>query len=691
MLISPSEQMAFNRATKCKKCNKPFGEKLHKVRDHCHITGDFRGVLCHICNTRLRLKRNTLHVIFHNLKNYDCHLIIKNGIAKMKEWDLSVIAQTREKYMCLTAKIPVGKTKKGKTIFYSLQFLDSYQFMNSSLSSLSQNLTSLPHTHSLKVKYPNMTDNLITRKGVFPYSYFDSLDRLKETSLPDISKFRNDLTNEECSESDYNHALDAWNQFECKTFSDYMHAYLILDVLLLADVFETFRKLSLEQDGLEPVHFISLPALSFQSAFKMTNEEIHLLQDANLYNLFERGIRGGLTFVNVHHMKSGVVKDDKTGDEFNKLLMYIDQNNLYGEALSKPLPHSNFSFLSQEEINQLFPDECSILNLDENASEGYVFELDLEYPEEIHDKTRDFPLAPESMEVTGEMISPFMKEYYEKLMEQRHCSNKNFKSCRKLLMTQYDKYNYVVHFAILKFYIMMGLKINKIHNVVKFSQKAFLEPYIKFNSEKRAQAKNSFEKDFYKLKNNSLFGKTMEDVRKRMNYKVSADENKILKLISSPLFLDRDIISEEIVGIKMVKPKVTLDKPIFIGQAVLDYSKLTMFKLFYEKLPQCPLIKNIQLLGGDTDSFFLSLTVESNITANDVLKSLESIVDFSNYPINHPLYSSQNKARLGCFKDECAGTEIDEIILLRPKMCSIKLKHSDNNIKRAKEISKTVV
>ena len=690
MIINPDQQLAFDQCVKCPKCKKEFSKTNKKVRDHCHITGEYRGPLCHCCNSRLRLKRLNLPVIFHNLKNYDAHLIIKNGIGKMKDWHLSTIAQSREKFMSLTARIPVGLTKLNKTIYFTISFIDSYQFMNSSLASLALNLTSLTHVESLRKTYPNLCQNLFTQKGVFPYSYFDSLDRLKETSLPAIEDFANDLTGEECSEEDYQHAKEAWTQFNCRTFGDYMLSYLKLDVLLLADVFEAFRKMSMEQDGLEPTHFVSLPGLSFSSAFKMTGETIHLLQDPFLYNMFERGIRGGLTFVNVHRRKAETKRDDISGQLVKNIILYIDQNNLYGQALSKPLPHSNFKLLTKSEIDVQFPDQQSILNLKNDSDVGYVFEVDLDYPSEIHDLTANFPLAPESMEVTDEMLSDFMKEYYKNLQDQRH-SSKKFKSCRKLLMSQYHKEHYVVHYVILKFYLQMGMRLKEIHHAIQFNQKSFLEPYIKFNSERRALATNSFEKDFYKYKNNSLFGKTMEDVRKRMNYKLSTNEDQITKLISSPLFLDRDIITEDIVGIKMMKPKVTLDKPIYIGQAVLDYSKLTMYELFYKTLPQCPLLKQIELLGGDTDSFFLNLTVDPSVTTNDILKELEEFVDFSNYPPNHPLYSTKNKARLGCFKDECAGEEVSEIILLKPKMYSIQIRDSSKEIKRAKGITKSCI
>ena len=141
----------------------------------------------------------------------------------------------------------------------------------------------------------------------------------------------------------------------------------------------------------------------------------------------------------------------------------------------------------------------------------------------------------------------------------------------------------------------------------------------------------------------------------------------------------------------MLKSKVTLDKPIFVGQAVLDYSKLEMYELYYKTLPQCPLIKKLQLVGGDTDSFFLTISTDTHITLSDVFNSLSQHIDTSNYPPSHSLYSIVNKAKLGCFKDETAGQVLEEMVLLRPKMYSMKYKDSDTSIKRAKGISRHIV
>ena len=229
------------------------------------------------------------------------------------------------------------------------------------------------------------------------------------------------------------------------------------------------------------------------------------------------------------------------------------------------------------------------------------------------------------------------------------------------------------------------------HKGIRFTQKPFLEPYIDYNTKKRMSATNDFTKDYFKLKNNALYGKTMEDVRKRMNYKLVMDPAKTDKIFNSPLLHSYDIITEALTGFKMFKSKVTLNKPIYIGQAVLEHSKLEMYRLYYNTWKTHPLIQQVELIGGDTDSFQLAVTVEKSITRNDVLTYLRPYFDSSNYPKDHPLYSTANKARLGCFKDECAGSDINEIIALKPKMYSIDFKESSKEIKRAKGISRCVV
>ena len=691
MIIDPAEQYAFDIATHCPKCNTEFTKdgKHAKVRDHCHITGNYRGPLCHVCNSRLRLKRRVLPVVFHNFKGYDGHLICKQAIGEMPGWHLSVIPTTHEKYMSLRVRVEVGKTRKGKARFFQIVFLDSFQFLSSSLGALAATLDSLPITEQrMRARFPGISDVVIRRKGVFPYSYFDSPSRLQDSCLPPIEKFKDDLSGAECSTDEYVHAQRAWSELGCRTFREYMVRYLHLDIYLLADVFEKFRQVTLQEDGLDPVHFVSLPGLSYMACFKRSNETIDLLQDIDMVRLFERGIRGGLTFVNKHQVQAHIPELNNNQD-YNVHLTYIDQNNLYGSSLCRPLPHSEFAWVEQGELERL-SNPSEILKLEDEADYGYLFELDLKYPSELHAATADFPLAPESGYIEYDMFSTYMRMMYDEMCTARACKN-TYKPYRKLLLTHYDKQYYVCHYSILKFYLRMGMQIERVRSAIRFRQKRFVEPYIKYNSSKRAVARNAFEKDYYKLKNNSFFGKTMEDVRHRIDFRLLTRWDKTERLIESPLFIDVDIFSESVVGVHMFKSKVELNKPVYIGQAVLDYSKLEMYNLFYNILRKCPLIRQPDLVGGDTDSFFLAIKTDKNVSLADVFKSLSKYFDSSNYPQDHPLYSTSNKAKLGCFKDEAGGKIIEEMILLRPKMYSMKYLGEESSIKRAKGISRHLV
>ena len=187
----------------------------------------------------------------------------------------------------------------------------------------------------------------------------------------------------------------------------------------------------------------------------------------------------------------------------------------------------------------------------------------------------------------------------------------------------------------------------------------------------------------------------MEDVRKRIKYDLVNDEQILQTRIADPLFMDRDIISDDLVGIHIFKPRVILNKPIYIGQAVLDNSKLEMYELYYYTLKPCPLVHDMRILGGDTDSFFLQLRTGTHVLLDDFYKYFKDYLDSSNYKKEHPLFTEANRAKLGCFKDETAGRLISEILCLRPKMYSMLFADQDastiKQIKRAKGIAKALV
>ena len=362
--------------------------------------------------------------------------------------------------------------------------------------------------------------------------------------------------------------------------------------------------------------------------------------------------------------------------------MYLDANNLYGLAMSAKLPYNKFKWNTT--IN-----ENDILNYDENSKLGYILKVDLEYPKELHDKHRDYPLLAESRKIKESELSDFTKQIH------KDYTNKDVKdgNCTKLILDFNDKNDYVVHISNLKYYLQNGIKLKRIVKCIEFRQKSFLEPYIALNTNLRKQAKTDFEKDFYKLMNNSVFGKTMEDVRNRINYELTTNEERAKKLLNHPAFKLRHIIKPEtendfgIIGVEKTKAVVRLNKPIYCGFTILELSKNHMQKFLYDTLK--PFYGNrVRLAYTDTDSFILE--IETDDVYDDFLKpELKEHMDFSDYPETHKCFNTTNKKVLGKFKDEENGKIIKEAICLKPKMYAIKTE--DGTHKKAKGIPKKKV
>jgi hypothetical protein len=232
-----------------------------------------------------------------------------------------------------------------------------------------------------------------------------------------------------------------------------------------------------------------------------------------MFLMVEKGIRGGISVIsNRYSVANNKYMGGPSYDETkpSKFITYLDANNLYGWAMCQPLPTSDFKWIDPEDFDLDRLSEDLIL---QGSDTGYILEVDLAYPAELHNLHNDYPLAPESMNISDDMLSGYSKKLKEKL----NIGNSNVP---KLVPNLYDKTKYVVHYRNLKFYLEQGLKLKKIHRVIQFKQSPWLKSYIDFNTEKRKNAKSDFEKDFFKLMNNSVFGKTMENIRKRVNIKL---------------------------------------------------------------------------------------------------------------------------------------------------------------------------
>ena len=647
--------------TDCYLCKKPLLQKNYRdaVKDHCHLTGKYRGAAHNECNLKLRInpKTDQIPVVFHNLRGYDAHHLMQAMANLQKE--VKCVANNMEKYITISVD--------------GLRFIDSLNFLQGSLDSL------VKATPKEALKITSTLSNgsdLLYRKGIYPYEYMDSWEKFSETSLPKKEDFYSKLNDEHITEDEYAHAQTVWKTFDCKTLGDYHDLYVKTDVALLADVFENFLKLCLQQYGLDPAHYFTSPGLSWDALLKKTGVELELFTDHEMHLFVERGIRGGISMVSKRHAKANnPLVSDYDPSKPNSHIMYLDANNLYGWAMSKPLPKSGFKW------KRVMPTEEEILNKKENAKKGWILEVDLEYPVELHKEHNSYPLAPEKKVVKKENVSDYQNNLIKEL-------DLKLPDSKKLLLTLEDKKDYVVHYENLKFYLKQGMKLRRVKRVLEFEQECWMELYIRMNTEFRKQAKNDFEKNFYKLMNNSVFGKTMENLRNRVDIKIvrSNEKDKIRKLVASPLYARHVIFTNDLVGIDMHKSRLLLNKPVYTGMTILDKSKILMYDFFYNHLKK-QYGEKCEQLYTDTDS--LLLKIETEDVYKDI-KANESFYDTSDYPKEHPLHSTVNKKVLGKMKDECAGTPISEYVGLRPKMYSI-MKADEKNIRKAKGVKKNVV
>ena len=659
MKITEKEQEQFYKASNCWIC----GQLLNledRVRDHCHFTGRYRGAAHNRCNLKYS-KPNNISVFFHNLTGYDSHLFIKKlGVTT---GPIDCIPNNEENYISFSKNIKTGEytNKKGETKdkYFKIVFKDSMKFLLSSVEALVKNLPKEGFKNIEKYFTPEQV-KLLKQKGFFPYDYMDDIEKLKDTKPPTQEVFYSKLTGHGINNYNYQHVLNVWKTFKMKTFKEYLELYNISDVLLLADVFENFRDICLKNYGLDPAHYYTAPGLAWDAMLKMTKINLELLSDVDKLLMVEKGIRGGISIISNRYGKANnkYMKDyDK--NKASKYLMYVDANNLYGWAMSLKLPVHSFKWMTNQEIENIFNNQ--IVQVWENTP--CILEVDLIYPEELHDLHNDYPLCPERVE----------------------CD----RGVKKLIPNLRDKNNYVVHYKTLMQYLSLGMKLKKIHRGIKFIEAAFLKPYIDKNVILRTQAKNEFDKDFFKLMNNAVFGKTMENIRNRVNIKLINTEEQLKKLVAKPNYESRKIFNEKLVSVHMKKTSLTMNKPVYLGMCILDLSKTLMFDFHYKYIK--PKYGNkAKLLFTDTDSFLYEIETEDFY--KDIAGDVQDRFDTSNYPEGHPsgIPTRINKKVLGMFKDEAAGENIKEFVGLRAKLYSYKMEEGEEN-KKCKGIKKAVV
>lgn len=649
-----------------KKTNKKRPHPKRKVRDHCHLTGKFRGAACNQCNMLMRLKR-VVPMVAHNCRGYDSHFFLQAIDKDDPLKEIKVIPTNTENYLKMSATL---KQECGPSI--RIDLLDSFSHLGSSLDKLAKLLNDdqLVSTKEF-IRSMSKSDNdfqikfnLAKTKGVYPYEYFDSLEKFKETSLPPVQYFVSSLehhgktfqqlsTKQRLSiTTKYRRALKMWEAFEFNTLQEYHDFYLQLDVYLLCDVWQNYRKTCFEKFELDPSYYPTLPSFCWDAMLKKTEVELELLTDENMYMLLERGKIGGISMVGSKSYSEAnhPLLSSYDASKLHKFIKYADVNGLYSWAMKQLLPYKKFRWIPLNEFDLQY----AIKNAD--SENGCILRVDFDIPEELHDKFKDYPILPENIAVTDNMLSAHQRKIKETLLSYKSFNETEVK---KLIPNLYNKKDYVIHIKHLALAIELcgdAFDVNKhlkIHQVLGFKQRAWLKPYIDLcMTERQKDGISDFEKDFWKLCSNAVYGKTMENTRDRYYLEFYNDEEVVKEKVNDLRFDHFTIETNGVVGIYKHKKETHLNKPIYAGFTVLNLAKYLMYDLWYNKLKR-QYGSNISLLYTDTDSFIFE--VQTDDFDQEVDKSLW---DFSNYPPNHPLYSKENKTKEGFIKDETKGVPI---------------------------------
>ena len=637
MVITSEQQEEFENAKECWVCKGEFYEKNKKVRDHCHFTGIYRGAAHNKCNLRLKQDK-TVPVLFHNGQGYDFHLLVHN-LGKL-EGEIDVIAKNDEQHISLTKYITSMKWK--------LRFLDSLSFLQASLSNLSKNLLNAGK-ENFKTTLTEFDNDLVLKKGVFPYEWLTDVEKLAQTELPPIEAFYSSLNDQGISEDDYKHAQSVWSTFKCKSMRDYHDLYCKSDVLQLTDVFEYQRKNLMATHGLDLLHFFSLPGFSWQALLKYTGQRLELISDKDMFDFVQKGMRGGISSIITRYAKANnpYMGDKYDSSKETSYIQYLDANNLYGWAMSKPLPVGGFEWVFPKTIEDLKDVPCFVM-------------CDLEIPKNLFDKFSELVPAPEKIVVN---------------------------KVEKLIPNLRPKKEYVCHINNLKQYSKLGVVVTKIHKALKFEERPWMKSYIDLNTDFRTKATNDADSNMFKLLNNAVFGKTMENLFDRSDVRLVNTKKKAIKLVAKKQFKNYTIYNEDLVGISLEPSKVRLNKPSYVGCAILDISKTLIYDFHYKMKERYG--NDAKLLFTDTDS--LCYHIKTADWYDDIRGDVEKYYDTSNYPVNHPAGLPRvNKKVIGLMKDEVGGGVIDEFCGNRAKSYCFTVLNRKTE-KKCKGIKKGVI
>jgi hypothetical protein len=655
MVITEEQEAEFQEATHCWICEKELGND--RVRDHCHVSGLYRGPAHNDCNLNLRLKNGTqyppLPVFFHNI-SYDGHFIISEASKYMGMVPLErgTLPKTAEDYIAIR--------------YTNIDFRDSYKLMPMSLEKLVNNLPEKQLKFTQK-EFPGVDIKFLKRKGMFPYSAMTGEEFLQKEDFLPREAFFDDLSQTECTEEDYNFAIETWEMLKQRNngkmnWRIYRDFYQKLDVMQLADCLTSTRKYLYRYFELDIANYYSAPSFAWDSAIKKSKALLEILTDPIIYQMFLRSKRGGFVIVALRYALANNPNTPVFDEIFDiSWIMKYDMTNAYGKAMTFSLPYKDFVILSQDEVANL-----DLQNLDDDGKFGYLYEVDLHFPAKLHDLMQDFPICPDNISIVEEMRSQFSRNIGSK------------KSGDYLIGHFYLHEKYVLDYRYLKLALTLGIKMVKVHRVVRYRQKPMFKPFVEQCTELRIKASkngNKFHEELAKLLVNSgVFGKSLEDTSKYFKFKFATSKEQLKKKVGKPTYAGFIEYSEpedknQLFGVKIATDKVVLDKPIYIGTTILDLSKMLMADFYYNVLKK-RYGENVRLITSDTDSFNVLIETE-NVYEDMAEPDFRKHLDLHKYPKDSPLYSEENRLIPGFFKEDLQGKIGVEAVALRSKCYAI--------------------
>jgi DNA-directed RNA polymerase subunit RPC12/RpoP len=626
--LTKRQKLSFDRATICHICGLGDFDRIKnpKVIDHDHVSGRYLGPAHRNCNFLFR-DQTHVDVIVHNLSKYDQNFIFP--ILGRDPRSITVIPHTMDRYVSFSKKI--GKME--------LRFIDSLKFLGKSLDKLA---CELPREkfHMCREHTENEQQfDILIKKNVFPYDWLNDMSKLESTTLPQKDDFKSILTGEDITDEQYQFAQMAWDTFGHKTMKDYTITYLLSDVCILGDIFEDFRNMCLEYYNLDACYYLTAPSLAFDAMLYKTRQTIELMTDLNMIGFVSKALRGGLTSVTHRYGRANNKYMGKLYDSSKPSVYHwdIDVNSMYPWAMSQAMPYGGFKWVEPEDVGD-------IMELADDGPIGYFLEVSLEYPASLHDLHNEMPLCPV-------VAAPPNAEPDQKY----------------LLESLEDRNDYVLHYRTLKLALKNGLKLKKITKVLQFNQSNWLSSYIEFNSKKRQEAgNNEFKYEFFKLMSNAVYGKFCERVDRRLDIKVATTEKQFLKYVRNPRCIEERMCTEGMVLINMKRKTIVYEKPLYIGAAILEISKLRLYDFHYDIMVK-KYGNKAKLHYKDTDSLYYG--IHTNDLYEDIKNDpvLFEELDTSSYPADHPLYSDRNRVAMGKFKDEAKADIATEFVGLRTK------------------------